>query len=125
MEFLHPTRGIVRTSRVRDVHQVESPGAAQELSRFESPDSIEHLPPLSNHVFHSLIAFEANPFQNFVVRREVELERDSPRRGVGPVLRGSALDFSSGPALARVARLVQVTRGRLVNIVSSIRTDIA
>jgi len=25
MEFLHPTRGIVRTSRVRDVHQVESP----------------------------------------------------------------------------------------------------
>ena len=25
MEFLHPTRGIVRTSRVREVHQVESP----------------------------------------------------------------------------------------------------
>ena len=25
MEFLHPTRGIVRTSRVRDVQQVESP----------------------------------------------------------------------------------------------------
>ena len=25
MEFLHPTRGIVRTSKVQEVHQVESP----------------------------------------------------------------------------------------------------
>src|ERR1700687_728737 len=38
---------------------------------------------LSDHVFHSSIAFEANPFQNFVVGHEVELERDSPRLGVG------------------------------------------
>ncbi len=37
---------------------------------------------LSDHVFHSLIAFEANPFQKLVVGHEVRVEFDAPRFGV-------------------------------------------
>src|SRR6266542_3108481 len=48
---------------------------------------------LTNHVFHSLIAFEANPFQNFVVRHEVELEHYSPWLGVGLCIGHRNFDF--------------------------------
>jgi hypothetical protein len=48
---------------------------------------------LSDHVFHSSIAFEANPLQNFVIGHEVELERDSPRLGVGIGISHRDFDF--------------------------------